>query len=188
MTNSSSVNRDDLQSEILEMESIPRAQDREIAPSQQTDELVNADRRFPAPPKKNGNAPLITQSITIPSTGVKFDVTAELDSLLRALQLAIPHPPMPKIVKQDVPLQTDRGSISDSLAAIASIETISYKQLLQELDRNRERFDNVDRQLEVLHDRNRCQVEEIEANVFQIDRIKGQIEQLETSLNESSYF
>ena len=183
MSNSSSVDRDDSQSEILKMESIPHPQDREFALAQQTDEPVNVDRRSPATPKKHENTPLITQSITIPSTGVKLDVTAELDSLLTALQLAMPQPPNPKInpqlVEPDVLPQTDRGSISASLAEIASTETISYKQLLQELNRTHEQVDTVDNQLQVLDDRNRCQFEAIEANVFQIDRIKGRIEQLE---------
>jgi chromosome segregation ATPase len=183
LTNSSSVDRDDSQSEILKMESIPHPQDREFALAQQTDEQIDADRRSPATPKKQGNTPLITQSITIPSTGVKLDVTAELDSLLTALQLAMPHPPIPKInpqlVEPDVLPPTDRGSISASLAEIAEIETISYKQLLQELNRTHEQIDTVDNQLQVLDDRNRFQCEAIEANVFQIDRIKGRIEQLE---------
>ncbi len=99
MTNSSSVDRDDSNSEILELESIVANAHQPLVNNNLVDEMaaLSIDSR------QKMRVPLVTQSIKIGSTGETFDVTAELDLLLKNIELATPHPPTANVLLHSKP-------------------------------------------------------------------------------------
>jgi hypothetical protein len=107
--------------------------------------------------------PPLSQSSSIPSIEQKSDVKAELDSLLRSLQLRTPQPP-----------EMEASSISGNLATIAATQPIALtQQLLQELNTSRT-------ELQVIHQQNQAQVEAIDVNILQIKQLKFRTQQLAT--------
>jgi chromosome segregation ATPase len=160
LTNSSSLDCLDSNSEILELESIIRSRGDAIEPKA---ELLTI---LPQEPEQKVKTTTITQSITIPSTGEKFGVKAELDSILTSLRLPTPHPP-------------EGDSISDILAKIAAAEPMARnQQLLQELHTANEQLNLSQIELQSLHQRNQAQVEAIDASVLQVKELKFRTQQL----------
>jgi CRISPR/Cas system CSM-associated protein Csm2 small subunit len=192
MINSSAVGRQDRDSETLELESIlpseqyPAIIDVDCEPSRRelpSTEPLAEQRPIPA---QNGATPrskhlltasddrlhsssIVTQSITIDSTGEKFDIRAELESILKSLKL-------PTSNKSD---RSPEDSISDTLAQIAAATPIAHsQQLLVELDRSREQLAISQAELESLHQRNQAQVDTVESSVLQVKQIKFRTQQL----------
>jgi chromosome segregation ATPase len=190
MINSSAVGRQDRDSETLELESMPSEQypaiidvdcepsRRNLLPEQQLDRV--------AIPEQNGSAPrsnqlltaehqshsssIVTQSITIDSTGEKFDIRAELESILQSLKLTTPQ-------RQE--LSPPEDTISDTLAQIAATAPLAHSQhLLHELDRSRQQLAISQAELQSLHQRNQSQIDAVDSSVLQVKQIKFRTQQL----------
>jgi predicted nucleic acid-binding Zn-ribbon protein len=192
MINSSAVGRQDRDSETLELEStLPSEQypaiiDVDCEPSRK--DLLSQEQQLDraAVPVQNGtpraNQPLtavddrlhsssiVTQSITIDSTGEKFDIRAELESILRSLKLT---------TRQQQELSPSEDSISDTLAQIAATAPLAHsQQLLRELDRSREQLAISQTELQSLYQRNQSQIDAVDSGVLQVKQIKFRTQQL----------
>ncbi len=192
MTNSSSLERDDSHSEILELESIPSTPNESIVavPQPRIGSNFGAEAtttNLPIAKPQKMKAPTIVQSIKIDSTGEIFDVTAELDLLIRSLEQATPHPP--KIVNpislatlpehnQARRRQQESLSISETLDAIAATEIATNNQLYQELNNIHQQLVTARAELQALHHRNQSQVDAVDANATQVNRMKVRTQQL----------
>ncbi len=191
MINSSAVGRQDRDSETLELETIspneqyPAIIDVDCEPSRR--DLLSPQQQLDrvALPEQSGSTPrsnqlltadrqlhsssIVTQSITLDSTGEKFDIRAELESILQSLKLTIPQ--------QDLLLPAD--SIADELAQIAATAPIAHsQQLLLELDRSREQLAISQAELQSLHQRNQSQIDAVDSSVLQVKQIKFRTQQL----------
>jgi hypothetical protein len=176
LTNSYSVDRDDSPSELLEFEPMLESKQAEcdLAPPL----AICSDLQLPADAQSNLAMSVIPQSSMIPSTETKFDLSAELDSLLDALKLATPHPPDLAIAERDALAQILSNQESGSLVPIATSESINYSQLHQDLITVSEQISTARAQLQSVHQRNQSQVDAVDASVLQVNKIKVRIKQL----------
>ena len=185
MTNSSSRDRDDSDSEILELETIPGEPSQLSDIAHQSDVRVTTD--VPGSESSNSDlqlkVPTVVKSIEIGSTGDIFNVTAELDALIKTLERANPQPPQLDrsleitILKQERQRQ-ESHSISETLAAIAASEPDPDTKLYRELANIHQQIATARQELQTLHQRNQSQVETIEAHADRIDRLKIRTQQL----------
>ncbi len=192
MTNSSSLDRDDSHSEILELESIPsNTSQSTVAPPQPSSSNLVTESTTPTLPsdgRQQMKVPPIVQSIKVGSTGETLDVTAELDLLLQTLAQANPHPPQ---IVSSIDLaapgencqererrQQESRSISETLAAIAASELNTDTLLHQELNNIYQQIATARSELQTLHQSNRSQVEAIDANADRVNRLKVRTQQL----------
>jgi predicted nucleic acid-binding Zn-ribbon protein len=168
MINSSSVDRHDPNSEILELESIdPVLASNSNIPDQQP---VTTIVGLPKEEERKMKGSVIVKPLTISSTGEKFDIKVELDSLVTNLKLAEPHPPHP---------DPHRLSIDESLAQIAAAAPIAPdRRLLQELQVTREQIALQHSEVQSLHHYSQSQVEAIDASVLQVKELKFRTQQL----------
>ncbi len=168
MINSSPVDRHDPNSEILELESIdPVPASNSNIPDLQT---VPGTVELPKAEEQRMKGTVVIKPLTISSTGEKFDIKVELDSLVTNLRLAEPHPPR---------LDAHRLSIDESLAQIAAATPIAPDQrLLQELQATREQIALHHSEVQSLHHRSQSQVEAIDASVLQVKELKFRTQQL----------
>ncbi len=198
MTNSSSLGRQDSNSEILELESISPndkysivgiSSESESQPIAQIESPLREERTVNSNPDLTRSTQLssatnkltevddsprqptiVTKSIIIDSTGEKLDIRAELDSILTSLKHPIPPPPKPT---------EEIDSISDTLAKIAAAEPIAHsQQLLVELQASRAQIADSQAELQLLHQRNQAQVDTVDHNVLQIKQLKFRTQQL----------
>ncbi len=183
MTNSSSVDRDDPPSKLLKkLESISQ---QEIDESDRSPAMTNGNGDLTPTTADEGivaklNSPLerqkmkknpIVQSITIPSTGKTLDVTAELDLILKSLDLATPHPPDPKQT-------THSESNFNSENPIDTEQAIQDRQLFEELNTTRAQLATVATELQSWQQATRSDIEEIDASVRQLKQVKFRTQQL----------
>jgi hypothetical protein len=175
MTNSPSVDRDDSPSIMLGLE--PRA-DREHDEIDRPPAMMISDLDLTASPsdepmthtvttaadRQKSEQKRVVQSITIPSTGRKLDVIAEVDLLLHSLELAIPHPPDSEPKSDSESLEIDRAHY--------------HHQFLQQLNTTREQLVSVCSEIQSWHQRDRVDLEEIDAQVSLLNQIKLRSEQL----------
>ena len=193
MTNSSSMERDDSHSEILELESIPSNPNEPIVAAQQPRIGSNlgteaTTTNWPIAEPQKMKVPTIVQSIKIDSTGETFDVTAELDLLLISLEQANPHPPkivnpfsiavLPEQNPERERRQQESLSISETIEAIAATEIATNTQLYQELNNIHQQLMTARAELQTLHQRNQSQVDAVDANATQVNRLKVRTQQL----------
>jgi uncharacterized phage infection (PIP) family protein YhgE len=178
LTNSSSLDRDDSNSEILELEAIP------VQSSQPSDLPPQPDmsRDVSENGKQQMKIPTIVKSIEIGSTGEVFNVTAEINSLINILERATPHPPAQdralEIASQERERRQQSESISETLAEIAASEPDTDTQLHRELTNIHQQIAIARQELQTLHQRNQSQVETIDAHADRIDRLKVRTQQL----------
>ena len=173
------MDRDDSHSEILELESIPFAPSKPIFAAQQSImgsslAIEATSTALPIDGQQKLNIPTIVQSIKLSSTGEVFDVTAELDLLLRSLEQATPHPPkicnpisvtvLPENLQGLERRQQESLSISETVAAIAVTEVAMDTQLHQELNNIHQQLVTARTELQSLHQRNQSQVDAVAAN------------------------
>jgi uncharacterized phage infection (PIP) family protein YhgE len=170
LTNSSSPDREESDSEILELEEMP------ASPAPSSRQAVGDERCQP-------NFPTIVRSIEIPSTGEVLNITAELDSLIKTIELAEPHPPQIDRSLESANHERERRhqqshSISETIAQIAASETDTDSQLHRELTNIHQQIATARHELQTLHERNQSQVETIDAHADRIDRLKVRTQQL----------
>ncbi len=185
MTNSSSLDRDDSNSEILELEAIPAAPLQPSAISPQSSRRVTDDVTLPLADQsdRQRQVPTIGRSAEIDSTGEIVNVTAELDLLIETLDRAHPHPPqLNKPVDENdrdrERRQQESHSISETLAEIAATELNTDTLLYRELTNIHQQIATARQELQTLHQRNQSQVEAIDAHADRIDRLKVRTQQL----------
>ncbi len=189
MNNSSAVDRDDSNLEPLELDPL-------VATARE-DRYASADlvAELSSEPPQTMKAPTITQSIRIGSTGTVLDVTAELDLLLNTIQQATPQPPRAArnldladrerhthvaLVEncQERTRQQQSRSISETIAEIAATEVDTDTQLHQELSNIHQQIVAARAELQSLHQRNQSQVDAVDANATEVDRLKVRTQQL----------
>jgi uncharacterized phage infection (PIP) family protein YhgE len=185
LTNSSSLDRDDSISEILELETIPAApiQPSDI-PSQSSRQVTDAVT-LPVADKsdRQRTVPTILRSTEIDSTGEIVNVTAELDLLIKTLDRANPHPPqlnrpLDEEYRERERRQQESHSISETLAEIAATELNTDTLLYRELSNIHQQIAIARQELQTLHQRNQSQVEAIDAHAERINRLKVRTQQL----------
>ncbi len=175
MTNSNSIDRDDSPSEMLEFE--PKLDNN---PSDREPTQPAAIFSEPIPPNSQSNLtlPVVTQSSIVSSTETKFDLSAELDSLLETLKLATPQPPNLAIADGETSSQLVSHPGPGTIVPVTTDESINYLQLHQELLTVAEQISTARAQLQSVHQRNQAQVDAVDANVIQVNKIKVRIKQL----------
>jgi predicted nucleic acid-binding Zn-ribbon protein len=197
---SSSDNRDDLYSEILEFESTnSRSIDRPPQPLDRTNltqeiDLLTNSSNLPVDGRSgrtiaaifdetsnraSGEATAIAKShlgnenlVTIESPEENLEIEAELDALLASLQLATPQAPQ-------LARAGDANSLADILTHISTTEPVTHtQQLLQELNTARSQLKIAGTELQILHQRNQVQVDLVDANTLQVKQLKFRTQQL----------
>jgi chromosome segregation ATPase len=173
MINSSALDRQDPSSEILELESITlenRDQAENHPDLTRSRSPSTAIVKMTATEALSSKPDIITQSITVGSTGEKLDIKAELDLLLKSLRIAPPYPPTSAL---------DQDLISDNLAKIAAAAPIAHsQQLLAQLNFTREQLAEAHGDLQSLYQRNQVQIESVDTSVLQAKQIKFRTQQL----------
>lgn len=199
MINSSSDDRDDLHSEILEFESNARSSEPPEQIRERTDiskdlDLLTislnlpvderADREvttsFDETSRRSGVA---ATALTKPNPGNEnlatlhaaeenLEIEAELDALLASLHTTTPLPPK-------LTTNCDASSISGILTQISTTEPVTHtQQLLHELNLARQQLKIAGTQLQILHQRNQVQVDLVDANTLQVKQLKFRTQQL----------
>ena len=166
MTNSNGIDRDDSPSELLEFE--PMLDNTSAA-------AMGVDCQLPVNAQLQSSAP---QPSIEPSADPNFDLSSELDSLLKSIERSTPHPPDFAVTKAQTSSQLACNPTSGTLVALAAKESINYPQLHQELITVAEQIATARAQLQSVHQRNQAQVDAVDANVLQVNKIKVRIEQL----------
>ncbi len=178
----SAVGRPDGNSGTLELESIlpseqyPAIIDVECQPTSRRDLLPAQHESAPthhlltaADPQLDTSS-IVTHLIDEVSSGEKFDLRTELESILQSLKLSIPQGP---------DLLTSEDSISDTLAQIAATAPIAHtQQLLEELDRSRQQLAISQTELKSLYQRHQSQIDAVDTRVLQVQQIKFRTQQL----------
>jgi predicted nucleic acid-binding Zn-ribbon protein len=107
---------------------------------------------------------------TQPIEGERFDVDVELDSLLTTLK---------STETPDLDSETERHSISESLAEIAAAQPIAQsQQLLAELRATREQISISHAQLQSLDRENRDRVDTVDTSLLEVKQLKFRTQQL----------
>jgi hypothetical protein len=173
-------NREDGYSEILELESNSSSYHRIVSESLPIgttalpdlppgDRLVTKSNDILVDPWQQPTIEAATQPSIVPENGENLDVKAELDSLLKSLQFAIPHPPKVESIDES-------SSISGLLATLTKTETVTQaQQLLQELSTTREQLTKARIELQLLHQGDR---DRLDNSVLQIKQLKFRTQQL----------
>ena len=152
MINSSSMDRQDPNSEIFGLESVGSGI-----------EGSTAATASPTIAKSSQSLRAATQVET-------SEIKSELEALLKALKLAAPQPPNTAL-SQDF--------ISETLAKIAAAEPIAHSQeLLAELKITRDKLDDSRAELDSIHQRNQAQVDAVDRSVLQVKQVKFRTQQL----------
>jgi uncharacterized phage infection (PIP) family protein YhgE len=182
LTNSSAPDRDESDSEVLELEAMP------ICPSQSSDLRSSAviedpTTTSPTNDQRQPKVPTIVRTFEIGSTGEVLNVTAEIDALINTLELTNPHPPQldrsPELAARDRERRQQQShSISENIAQIAASETDTDSQLHRELTNIHQQIATARHELQTLHQRNQSQVETIDAHAARIDSLKVRTQQL----------
>jgi hypothetical protein len=187
LTNSSLQDRDDSDSEILELEAIPAKPSQPIDIPPSSDLQITTD--VPVPVTDNHNPDIkvskIVTSIEIGTPDDIFNVTAELDALIETLERAHPQPPqldrsldIASLHQERDRQQQEAQSISETLAAIAASESAPDSQRQQELTNIHQQIATLQQELQALYQRNQSQVKTIAAHTDRIDRLKIRTHQL----------
>jgi hypothetical protein len=196
LINSSSDNRDDLHSEILEFESpnsrsidppppsldpTDISQDLDLLPtsrnlavdgrSQSTVTAIfdeTSDRASGEATASTKQNPGHEHLETIESLEENLEIAAELDALLASLQRAAPQAP-----------KLTANSLSGILTHISTTEPVTHtQQLLQELNAARRQLKIACTELQILHQRNQVQVDLVDAKTLQVKQLKFRTQQL----------
>jgi chromosome segregation ATPase len=169
LTNSNGIDRDDSPSELLEFE--PMLENKSA-------EAMRKDRQSPVDAQLQSSAPSAPQPSIVPSTDPNFDLSSELDSLLKSIGQSTPHPPDFAVADAEISSQLVGNPTAETLVAIAAKESINYPQLHQDLITVAEQISTARSQLQSVHQRNQAQVDAVDANVLQVSKIKVRIKQL----------
>jgi hypothetical protein len=171
MNSAADIDRDDMDSDILNLESISPVdldetqlqQPSDIATIPEQEHLLQASTvNFELEHRSDSSS---TSSHL--STVEQLDVEAELDSLLTSLQLAAPHPP-------NLASAADSSSIAGILTTIYTNEPVTHiQQSIQELNDARQQLNAAQTQLQILHQRNQVVVDRVDASLREAKQIKS---------------